>query len=73
MVSMCQRARQGKLPVGFYTDANSQFCQPKVRFYEELKRKLVILFLQQFSGIRYAVSTPMLKTGQSAVGLKSCL
>lgn len=24
MVSMCQRARQEKLPVGFYTDANSQ-------------------------------------------------
>lgn len=29
MVSMCQRACQGKLPVGFCTDADSQFCQPK--------------------------------------------
>lgn len=29
MVSMCQRVRQGKLPVGFCTDANSQSRQPK--------------------------------------------
>lgn len=70
---MCQRACQGKLPVGFYTDANSQFCQPKFQFYEKLKQKFVILFLQQFNGFCYAVSTPMLKTRQSAVGLKSCL
>lgn len=45
MVSMCQEARQGKLPVGFYSDANSQSCQPKVQFYEKLKQKFVIQFL----------------------------
>lgn len=45
MVSMCQEARQGKLPAGFSSDANSQFCQPKVRFYEKLKQKFVIQFL----------------------------
>lgn len=50
-----------------------KWCQPKVRFHEKLKQKLIILFLQQFNSVRYTVSTPMLETEQSASGRKSCL
>lgn len=51
----------------------ANFVNQQVQFYEKLKHKLAILFLQQFNGVCSAVPTPMWVTGQSAAGLKRCL
>lgn len=51
----------------------ANFVNLEVQFYEKRKQNLVILFLQQFKCVWYTASTPTLKTGWSAVGLKGCL
>lgn len=51
----------------------ANFVNLEVQFYEKRKQNLVILSLQQFKCVWYTASTPTLKTGWSAVGLKGCL